>query len=251
MEGALDTISLIDVLEMLHGNRGTGRLYVEIDRLPLEIEFSQGEISSASILDWHGLEAIATFPLHPKFGRFKFVGSSENKNAMLPFKNLVGEWARLNDQWSRFLTVIDSPSRVLDTPNPSGQTGIFQGGRSIRGAAKQWKVPLIIAAERVWSALNDGELSKVRRYAWYGLKIRHPSRRRKKLDETKAGDITRQLDGSKNLGELIQEGLSIHRLRKYLIEEIAEGNVHFQGQGWVLRDLLWELEQDPSNTTIH
>lgn len=34
----------------------------------------------------------------------------------MPFKVFLGEWARMNDQWARFRSLLDSPSRVLETP---------------------------------------------------------------------------------------------------------------------------------------
>jgi hypothetical protein len=58
------------------------------------------------------------------------------------------------------------------------------------------------------------------------------------------------LDGSRNLGELIQAGLPIAQVRTYLIERITSGELEPPGRGWILRDLLWELEaEQPANPT--
>jgi hypothetical protein len=52
------------------------------------------------------------------------------------------------------------------------------------------------------------------------------------------------LDGSRNLGELIQGGIPIEHIRSYLIEEILAGRLDVAGKGWILRDLLWEVEAE-------
>ncbi|WP_027882592.1 DUF4388 domain-containing protein [Meiothermus rufus] len=242
MEGSFRTIPLTGLLEMLHANRGTGVLHLESLQLPLRLYFEEGEVVGGGILDWEGFEAITSFPLHPAEGHFRFKAGPVRGVPLMPFKVFLGEWARMNDQWSRFRTLLDSPSRVLETPRAVEPFAIFVGGKSVRAAAKSWGVPLIIAAERAWRGLREGDLTRLRKYAWFGLRIRHPSARRTQAGIRDPEDITVLLDGSRNLGELIQAGLPIAKVRAYLIEHIASGQLEAPGRGWILRDLLWELE---------
>ncbi len=242
MEGSFDTIPLSNVLELIHANRGTGVLYLDSHKLPLRLQFEEGEVVGGAILDWEGFEAISTFPLHPDQGRFKFSAGPVQGVPLMPFKALVGEWARMNDQWARFRSVLDSPSRVLETPRAVEPFAVFVGGKSVRAAAKTWGVPLIIAAERAWRGLREGDLTPLRKYAWFALRIRHPSARRTQAGIRDPKDITVLLDGSRNLGELIQAGLPIAQVRQYLIRRISSGELEAPGKGWILRDLLWEME---------
>lgn len=247
MEGSFDTIPLSDVLQMIHASRGTGVLHLKTQQLPLKIQFMLGEVVGGSILDWEGFEAIATFPLHPEQGRFRFEVGSVVGTPLMPFKVFVGEWARMNDQWARFRSLLDSPSRVLETPRAVEPYAVFVGGKSIRAAAKSWGVPLIIAAERAWQGLREGDLTKLRKYAWFALRIRHPSARRTQAGIRDPKDMTVLLDGSRNLGELIQAGLPIAKVRNYLLERITSGELEAPGRGWILRDLLWEIETEQAS----
>lgn len=244
MEGSFDTIPLSDVLQMIHASRGTGILHLKTHQLPLKLQFMLGEVVGGSILDWEGLEAIVTFPLHPEQGHFRFDAGRVQGTPLMPFKVFVGEWARMNDQWGRFRTLLDSPSRVLETPRAVEPYAVFVGGKSIRAAAKSWGVPLIIAAERAWRGLREGDLTKLRKYAWFALRIRHPSARRTQAGIRDPNDITVLLDGNRNLGELIQAGLPIAKVRAYLLERITNGELEAPGRGWILRDLLWEIEAE-------
>lgn len=247
MEGSFDTIPLSDVLQMIHASRGTGVLHLKTQQLPLKIQFMLGEVVGGSILDWEGFEAIATFPLHPEQGRFRFEAGSVTGTPLMPFKVFVGEWARMNDQWARFRSLLDSPSRVLETPRAVEPYAVFVGGKSVRAAAKSWGVPLIIAAERAWQGLREGDLTKLRKYAWFALRIRHPSARRTQAGIRDPKDMTVLLDGSRNLGELIQAGLPIAKVRNYLLECITNGELEAPGRGWILRDLLWEIEAEQAS----
>ncbi|MCS7067131.1 MAG: DUF4388 domain-containing protein [Meiothermus sp.] len=244
MEGSFSTIPLSDVLEMVHANRGTGVLHLTSGKLPLQLQFEEGEVVGGGILDWEGFEAISTFPLHPEQGRFRFEAGQVKGLPLMPFKAFMGEWARMNDQWARFRSVLDSPSRVLETPRAVEPFAVFVGGKSVRAAAKSWGVPLIIATERAWRGLREGDLTRLRKYAWFALRIRHPSARRTQAGIRDPKDLTVLLDGSRNLGELIQAGLPIARVRDYLIERISSGELQAAGRGWILRDLLWELEAE-------
>lgn len=247
MEGSFDTIPLSDVLQMIHASRGTGVLHLKTQQLPLKMQFMLGEVVGGSILDWEGFEAIATFPLHPEQGHFRFEVASVVGTPLMPFKVFVSEWARMNDQWARFRSLLDSPSRVLETPRAVEPYAVFVGGKSIRAAAKSWGVPLIIAAERAWQGLREGDLTKLRKYAWFALRIRHPSARRTQASIRDPKDMTVFLDGSRNLGELIQAGLPIDKVRTYLLEHITSGDLKAPGRGWILRDLLWEIEAEQAS----
>lgn len=160
MEGDLKAIPLTEVLELVHAHRRSGVLEVRTGPLPLTLRFALGEVVGASILDWEGPDALFAFPLHPEEGVFRFVPKRppEAAQALMPFSVLLGEWARVNDEWDRFRTLIDSPSRVLRAIRPGEPYGAFLGGKSVRAAAKAWGVPLIIAMERAYMGVREGDL---------------------------------------------------------------------------------------------
>ena len=243
MEGALNLIPLTEVLELVHGQRRSGTLEVQAGPLPLTLRFAQGEVVGAQILDWEGLEALFAFPLHPGEGTFRFQpGQAPPEPPLLPFSVLLGEWARVNDEWDRFRTLIDSPSRVLEAIRPKPLLEVFQGGKSVRGAAKAWGVPLLIAMERAYMGVREGDLYPLRRYAWYALRIRYQGKRAKTLEEF--GGLQGLLDGSRNLGEVIAQGVPVGLVRRYLVQALASGEIAPPGRGWLLRDLLWEMEKE-------
>ncbi|WP_456476222.1 DUF4388 domain-containing protein [Oceanithermus sp.] len=238
MEGNLSTMPLVGLLELLHAERKSGVLHVE-GTPPLTLRLQAGEVVGGGILDWEGLEAIASFDIHTDEGRFRFEPGLQSGKVLMPMQTLLGEWARLNDECRRFLLDIDSPSRAFESLSSTGTYGVFYGGRSIRGAAKRWEVPLVIAMERAWTGLRSGELTPIGRYAWYGLRIRHPHARRRPASPD---DLSHQMDGQRNLGDLVASGVEPMRLRRYLIEGILSGDLIFPGRGWLLRDLVWEVE---------
>lgn len=242
MEGELSGIPLPDTLELIHSGRRSGVLEVETGGLPLSLTFLAGEAVGAAILDWEGLDALFTFPLHPKEGRFLFRPGWTEGTPLMPFRTLLGEWARINDEWDRFRSLIDSPSRVLETIRPKGGLEVFQGGRSVRAAAKAWGVPLVVAMERAWTGVKEGDLAPLRRYAWYALRIRHQGRRNQTLNEF--AQLAQLMNGSRNLGEIIRIGVPVGLVRRYLIQALLKGKIQPPGRGWLLRDLLWEMEKE-------
>lgn len=243
MEGNLNTIPLTEVLELVHHHRRSGVLEVRTGPLPLTLRFAAGEVVGAHILDWEGLEALFTFPLHPKEGAFRFQpGPPGAEPPLLPLATLLGEWARVNDEWDRFRTLIDSPSRVLEAIRPKSPYEVFQGGRSVRAAAKAWGVPLLIAMERAYMGIREGDLYPLRRYAWYALRIRYQGRKGKTLEEF--GQLQGLLDGSRNLGEVIAQGVPVGLVRRYLVQALGSGELSPPGRGWLLRDLTWEMEKE-------
>ncbi len=242
MEGDLSGIPLLDTLELIHTGRRSGLLEVEASGLPLSLYFLGGEVVQAAIWDWEGLEALFAFPLHLQEGRFRFQGGRPEGTPLMPFRALLGEWARINDEWTRFRTLIDSPSRVLEAIRPKEGLEVFQGGRSVRAAAKAWGVPLVVAMERAWTGVREGDLAPLRRYAWYALRIRHQGRKGESLNEF--AQLAELLDGRRNLGEIVREGIPVGLVRRYLVQALIRGEIQPPGRGWLLRDLLWELEKE-------
>lgn len=211
--------------------------------LPLSLRFAAGEVVGGAILDWEGLEALFTFPLHPKEGPFRFQpGAAPQEKPLMPFSALLGEWARVNDEWDRFRTLVDSPSRVLEAIRPKPPLEVFQGGKSVRAAAKAWGVPLLIAMERAYMGVREGDLYPLRRYAWYALRIKYQGRKGKTLEEF--SQLQALLDGSRNLGEVIASGVPVGLVRRYLVQALSSGELAPPGRGWLLRDLTWELEKE-------
>jgi len=238
VEGNLDTMPLVSLLEMLHSERKSGVLQIKTTP-PLTLYLQVGEVVDGGIFDWRGLDAIASYDIHTNEGSFSFIPGLQRGKTLMPMRTLLGEWARINDECQRFFTLIDSPSRVFESIKKGGELDIFTSGRSIRTAAKIWDVPLVIAMERVWHGLQNGELSPVNRYVWYKLRIRRPRARRRGAG---AEDLIKMMDGEQNMGQLVAQGISPNRLRRYLIKGIVNEELVFEGRGWLLRDLLWELE---------
>jgi hypothetical protein len=238
LEGNLNTMPLVNLLEMLHDERKSGVLRIRTTP-PLTIHLQVGEVVDGGILDWKGMDAIASYGIHTPEGAFHFEPGLQSGRVIMPMRTLLGEWARINDECHRFFDLIDSPSRVFESLGGSGTYEVFVGGRSVRTAARMWEVPLVIAMERVWTGLQQGELTALNRYVWYKLRIRHPrARRSSEVD----GDLIGMMDGEQNLGRLVATGINPGRLRRYLIKVIMSGELVFSGRGWLLRDLLWELE---------
>jgi len=238
VEGNLNTMPLVSLLEMLHSEKKSGVLQID-STPPLTLRLQVGEVVDGGILDWKGIEAIASYDIHTPEAPFKFEPGLQSGKVIMPMPTLLGEWARINDECQRFFTLIDSPSRVFESLRDSKEYGLFVGGKSVRTAARKWGVPLVIAMERVWTGLQSGELTPLNRYVWYKLRIRHPRARRKDgVDE----ELVRMMDGEQNLGRLVAAGIDPDRLRRYLIKGIMSGELVFSGRGWLLRDLLWELE---------
>lgn len=243
MEGELSVFPLTEALGLIYEHRHSGVLEVEVGPLPLTLRLQAGEVVGAAILDWEGLEALFTFPLHPKEGRFRFrPGPSGQERPLMPFAALLGEWARVNDEWERFRTLLDSPSRVLEAIRPKEPYEVFGGGKSVRAAAKAWGVPLLIAMERAYMGVREGDLYPLRRYAWYALRIRHQGKKSATLEEFSA--LAALLDGSRNLGEIIAQGVPVGLVRRYLVRGLTSGELSPPGRGWLLRDLLWEMEKE-------
>ena len=246
MEGNLRDTPLSSVLELIHLTKQSGRVAVT-GRVPLSLTVVQGEIVAGGILDWQGLEAIQSFELHASVGNFRFAPSSAQVLAQfnLSFAALMTDWARVNDEWARIRRVIDSPSRVLEYSGPAQQPAHpFQGGKSVRSVSRATDSSAFAVSSRAVPQLLSGELMLKDRYAWMGLRVRHPAATVGNFTPVSRGteEIPLMLNGKRNLAELLEWGFSAAALRTYLLGAIQSGVVQVPGSGWLLRDLTWELE---------
>ncbi len=247
MEGNLQDTPLPSLLELIHLTKQSGRVQVTAD-VPLNLHVSNGEVISGEILDWEGLEAVQSFLLHLSNGQFRFypnVTVIEAANDFdIPFSLFMTDWARLNDEWARILPLIGSPSRVMEPTQVLGAVPHpFQGGKSIRSLAKALGVSSFEVAQNTLPWLLQGDLRLTSRFAWFGLRIQHSAASVKKLPKSRTtADIPAWLDGSRNMGEVLELGFQMNDVRQYLIQSLQSGEIQVQGSGWLLRDLTWELE---------
>ncbi|WP_448377674.1 hypothetical protein, partial [Fervidobacterium sp.] len=93
-----------------------------------------------------------------------------------------------------------------------------------------------------YMGVREGDLYPLRRYAWHALRIRYQGRKGKTLEEF--GQLQALLDGTRNLGEIIAQGVPEPLVRRYLVQALASGEVSPPGRGWLLRDLTWEMERE-------
>ena len=243
-------------LRSAHAARRTGVLLFDVAS-PLSVRFRAGEVIGGGILDFIGFDALGTVSLRGEPGRASF-RSIEPGEPILhrPFELLLDQWARANEEWARIRTQLDSPSRVLSTTPTAGPSyALYAPGRSVRATAKAAGVPVAVAANMAWQGLKTGELRREERFAWFGLRLRAPgitpatgytrpghatlSGARRGMD---ARLLTGCLDGSMNMGELVDEGFDAPVIRAYLIAAIRRGEFSAPGSGWLLRDLTWERQ---------
>ena len=249
MEGNLQDTPLSSLLELIHLTKQSGRVQVTAD-IPLTLYFGNGEITSGQILDWQGLEAVQSFLLHLATGQFRFhpnatnVGVGETEVFNIPFSLFMTDWARLNDEWSRILPVIGSPSRAFEVTKSSTLVPHpFQGGKSIRGLAKSLGLSSFEVAQNALKWLQAGDLRLLERFVWHGLRIQHTDAKTVGLPKTRTiKDIPAFLDGSKNIGDVLELGFDARQVRSYLVQSLQNGDIQVPGSGWLLRDLTWELE---------
>jgi Domain of unknown function (DUF4388) len=247
MEGNLQDTPLSSLLELIHLTKQSGQVQITAD-VPLTLHVFNGEIISGQVLDWQGLEAIQSFLLHLSNGQFRFQPNAISIDVAndfgTPFSLFMTDWARLNDEWARILPLIGSPSRVME---PSQAVGTvphpFQGGKSIRSLAKTLGVSSFEVAQNTLPWLQQGDVRLTDRFAWHGLRIQHAGASAKKLPNSRTFvDIPACLDGSRNMGEILELGFSVGDVRQYLIQSLQSGEIQVSGSGWLLRDLTWELE---------
>ena len=239
MEGSLETMPLVEVLELIHLNRQTGVLSLEAD-IPLALRFAAGEVIGGEILDWPGFEAVSTFPLYAESGHFIFVSIPNEGPPWMPFQEFITEWARLNDEWFRLTNDLHSALRVVEALRDVEPYSVFIGGRSIQRAARIWKIPLVGAMEKVNQGLQQRDLVLIPRYTWQSMKIAHPNA---KLMSPDLESVTSWLNGQRSLAEVIAAGVPEEQVRQYLITALHTGEVTVpQQRGWLLRNLIWEAE---------
>jgi hypothetical protein len=247
MEGNLQDTPLSSLLELIHLTKQSGRVQITAD-VPLNLYVAGGEVISGHILDWQGLEAIQSFLLHLSNGQFRFHPNATSIEAPndfeIPFSFLMTDWARYNDEWARILPLIGSPSRILEsTQTVSTVPHPFQGGKSIRALARALGVNSLEVAQNAVTWLRNGDLRLTNRFVWHGLRIQHANAKTKQLPKTRTiSDIPKCLDGSRNMGELLELGFQTHDVRSYLVQSLQAGEIEVPGGGWLLRDLTWELE---------
>jgi hypothetical protein len=247
MEGNLQDTPLPSLLELIHLTKQSGRVQINAD-VPLTLHVASGEVTSGQILDWEGLEAIQSFLLHLSNGQFRFYPNAtviqEPKDFDIPFSKFMTDWARLNDEWARILPVIGSPSRIMEsTQAPSAVPHPFQGGKSIRSLARVLGVSSFEVAQNTVPWLQQNELRLTNRFAWYHLRIQHAGASAQHFPNSRTiQDIPACLDGSRNMGEVLELGFEVSDVRHYLIQSLQSGEIQVQGSGWLLRDLTWELE---------
>jgi Domain of unknown function (DUF4388) len=247
MEGNLQDTPLPSLLELIHLTKQSGRVQVTAD-VPLTLYVASGEVTSGQILDWEGLEAIQSFLLHLSSGQFRFYPNATviqaPKDFDISFSKFMTDWARLNDEWARILPLIGSPSRVLEsTQAPAAVPHPFQGGKSIRSLARALGVSSFEVAQNTMPWLQQAELRLTNRFAWHNLRIQHASAAAQHFPNSRTiQDIPACLDGSRNMGEILELGFQINDVRQYLIQSLQSGEIQVPGSGWLLRDLTWELE---------
>ncbi len=247
MEGNLQDTPLPSLLELIHLTKQSGRVQVTAD-LPLTLYVASGEVTSGEILDWEGLEAVQSFLLHLSNGQFRFYPNvtviEAANNFDIAFSKFMTDWARLNDEWARILPLLGSPSRILEPTQPYGAVPHpFQGGKSIRSLARALGVSSFEVAQNTLPWIQQGNVRLTNRFAWFGLRIQHAAASVPKLPKSRTiADIPAWLDGSRNMGEVLELGFQINDVRQYLIQSLQSGEIQVQGSGWLLRDLTWELE---------
>jgi hypothetical protein len=229
MQGLLSDLPLLGVLELVNATRQTGVLDVKAE-VPFTVAFAGGEVVGGGILDWLDVDAIQAAPLLPTDGSFEFAPRGVTGTPLAPYDHFMTDWARASDEWGQVCAVLGSPSRVFQGGLPHFDGA---GGSSVRAVARQEGRPLFEVAAQVADAVRRGAASPTGRYAWHSLRLRSGTTR------TAPSPVAAALDGTRNLGEVIAEGLDEGAVRTHLLTEIRAG-LRFPGSGWVLRDLLWE-----------
>lgn len=229
MRGLLSDLPLVSVLDLIHAARQTGVLDVQAE-VPYTIAFERGEIIAGGILDWLSTEAIHTCPIMPNDGEFSFEVKPVTGTALGHYTHFVTEWARLSDEWQQICQIIDSPSRVFRGDVPMFDNRV---GRSVRAAARKSDQPLFHVASALAEGVEDGRVEALERYAWYGLLLPRGA------PYASSHSVSHHMDGRRNLGEIVDSGISTELVRDYLLMAIKQG-LSFPGSGWVLRDLVWE-----------
>lgn len=248
LRASLSTVPLGAVLELIHTSAQTGRLYVRAQLaggwLPLEVGWVSGEIVSAHILDWAGLDALCSFPQDAQQGELEFWqgGPVMAASPLAPFMNLMGEWARLSDEWPRYCAEIGSPSQRFH-----GALAPFNraGGASARLIVADTGEALHNVCAQLVGLQQAGFIRPIRHsFEWETLVLPPCDDQRKMYHSP----VLRLLDGQKSLHRLIERGFEPAEIRRELIAYAPEQP--FAGAGRALRDWLWEVAPESAELIV-
>ncbi|MDR3682965.1 MAG: DUF4388 domain-containing protein [Geothrix sp.] len=117
LRGALDSISLTDVTQLLHVNRKTGMLRVDTGKASGVLYFSNGEVIHAETVSARG-EAAAFEILEWVAGRFEFLTTQVQVSATIrrTVPDLLMDSARIHDSRKRLSTIFP---RLTAVPWPT------------------------------------------------------------------------------------------------------------------------------------
>jgi len=249
VEGDLRSVPLSEVLELLHAGKRSGQLSVESD-VPLVLRLQDGEVVGGGIFDWTGFEAISSFDLERREGRFSFHDEAVvsvrtdttviEPTPIMPFAKLLTEWARVTDELKRRLAVVGAPSKVFRAVGDNPLYRYFAEPLSVRGLTRRHGLSLLEAMTLAATGVASGELVFTGEYRWFRMRIRHhqatdPSGRHPYFS------VVSRLTGEYTLGELIERGLvGLDEVRDFLIYELRGRHMRPRGRGALLRDLTWE-----------
>ncbi|GHG03549.1 hypothetical protein GCM10017783_14990 [Deinococcus piscis] len=231
---------LTSVCELIHSTSQTGQLRIEThlagSALPLEIHFLRGEVTAASILDWRGLDALYSFPQTASTGWAEFWQRPVvSAPPLAPFLNLLGEWARLSDEWPRSCEQILSPAQRF-----YGEVAPFdrQGGASAHWVAAQSGQPLYDVCGQLAALQQAGFIRPIPdSFEWDRLVL--PACQDQQA--LRQSPVLRLLDGHKTLRQLMERGVTPDELRAELPAYLVR-MAPFPGSGRTLRDWLWEQD---------
>ncbi|MDO4263389.1 MAG: DUF4388 domain-containing protein [Deinococcus sp.] len=233
-------VPLTSVMELIHSTSQTGRLQIEAHLgsgvLPLELQVVRGEVTAAAILDWQGLDALYSFPQAASTGCAEFWQAPAPLSPappLAPLRSLLGEWARLSDEWPRSCEQILSPAqRFCGEVFPFDQPG----GASAHWVAAFTGQPLHGVCEQLAALQRAGFIQPVPgSFEWDSLVL--PACREPQA--LRHSPVMRLLDGHKSLRQLLERGLSPADLRRELLDHLP-GLGPVAGGGRALRDWLWE-----------
>ena len=144
LEGLLNEVDLVDVIQLIEMGRKTGMLLLESSWGPGRVYFDQGAPVYAKTESWHGIEAFYTM-LSWKEGRFKLdrkTVSIEPNIEPSGGQELLMEGVRLADEMEESLRSLPAGDTVLQPADDAGDAGgelrevvkAYSGGAVIRSA---------------------------------------------------------------------------------------------------------------------
>lgn len=245
IRAALTELPLSSLLELIHSSQQTGLLEVEgfVGRssLTLRVAFLGGEIVDSALLDWQGLDALFSFPQDIAAGHAEFwsipAHAVQSQPPLAPFNQVLSEWARLTDEWPRYIQYLGSASTRLE-----GEMAPFNrpGGYCVRAAAHASGQALHEVAATTAELVRLGLLqpkANPPHQEWQFLAL-------PPLSPMLLGSSTllSRLDGQSSLFEIqLETGMDTATARSELLRAIQRG-YRFPGCGWVMRDLTWEQD---------